>query len=530
MLARFPAWKAILISLTVLVGVILCLPNVLPKSAISWLPTGAMRLGLDLQGGASILLEVDPDDLKANYYQQLSPRVRSKLSGKVLARREAHPNELIVTLTRPEQTAEAIRLITELGNPPAGSIGQKNSFLVQDRGNGAISVTLTQEAFDKLQLDTISASLEGVRRRVDATGTVEPNIQKQGSNRIVVEVPGLSTNEQLNPLVDVLTQAGVLTFKMVDMDAKPEDYPLNEAVNGRRKLEHTDPKAFPPQVVIDDPIVQGTDISRATQGYDQSSQPAVDFGLNPDGAKKFGDASSRNVGQFFAIILDDRIVSAPRIHSAITGGSGQISGSFTIQEAQNLSLILRSGALPAKLKVVERRVISASLGADSIKAGVTASAVGFGLVVVFMLAAYGLLGFFAILALAANIALLIGFLSGIGATLTLPGIAGVLLTIGMAVDANVLIFERIREEKRHGRSPVSSVDIGYNEANATIFDANFTHFLAGIIMYFIGTGPVKGFALTLVIGIISSYFTAVVVARWIMALWLQYARPKAIPI
>jgi protein-export membrane protein SecD len=237
-----------------------------------------------------------------------------------------------------------------------------------------------------------------------------------------------------------------------------------------------------------------------------------------------------NIGRPFAIVLDDRIVSAPNIQSPITGGSGQIVGAFTIAEAEQMAVVLRSGALPAKLKVAERRVVDASLGADSIRAGVTASAVGVGLVAIFMIAAYGLLGVFSVIALLLNMIMMIGVLSFFGATLTLPGIAGILLTMGMAVDYNVLIFERIREEKRNGRSPITSVEAGYEHAMATIIDANVTHVVAALVMFNLGSGPVRGFALTLVIGVITSFFTAVIVARWIMAMWLRIFRPKWIPI
>jgi protein-export membrane protein SecD len=547
MLARFPPWKITLILLTLAIGCILCLPNFVPRQYLGPLQTNSMKLGLDLQGGASMLFEVDPDDLRANTFQSLSREVRTELtkSPVIAATREAKPNELIVRLLRADQTGEAIRRIQKLGDPPAGQVGQGNRFLVQDRGAGQISVTITPQAFERLQLDAIKQSLENVRRRADPTGTLEPNIQPQGNNRIVVEVPGLSDPVRLQALIDVLTQAGVLTFKMVDeqrtqvaqnesaLPVEQQTFQPNVPVEGFRLLpmvKGASGEQGLPLVLEDTAIIEGKDLSNANQGYDEQNRPDINFQMHPSGAKRFGEASTANIGRRFAIVLDNQIISAPVIQSAITGGSGRITGNFTIQEAQNLALILKSGQLSAKLKVVERRVISASLGKDSITKGVTASLVGLVLVTLFMLAAYGLLGCFAIVALFFNVALLIGSLSLIGATLTLPGIAGILLTIGMAVDANVLIFERIREEKRNGRSPVSSCDIGYDEASATIFDANFTHFLAGSVMYFLGSGPIKGFALTLVVGILSSFFTAVIMARLIMALWLQWFRPKSIPI
>jgi preprotein translocase subunit SecD len=277
-------------------------------------------------------------------------------------------------------------------------------------------------------------------------------------------------------------------------------------------------------------VITGTDLQTASQGFDQSNNPNIQFQLRPAGATRFGKTTTENVGKPFAIVLDDRIVSAPTIRSPITGGSGVIEGNFTVQEAENLAIILRSGALPAKLQVVERRVVGAGLGADSIRMGVMASLVGVALITVFMLIAYGLLGVFALAALYLNLVLIIGILSGFGATLTLPGIAGMLLTLGMAVDANVLVFERIREEQRNGRSAITSVEAGYEHAMATIIDASVTHLVAALIMFNLGSGAIKGFALTLAIGVLTSMFTAVLVARWFTALWLKAARPKWIPI
>lgn len=523
---RFAIWQVGLILAALAFGIFLALPNVLPAKYLEHYPTGSLKLGLDLRGGASVLLEVDPDDLKANRLKSLSGEIREILQRPpaLLHRREVVGQEVVVRVTDPAKQQEAL---DRLGKLNAGGIGQTagKRFVVTPRGGGQIAVSLTQTELDRLLADAIANSQEAVRRRVDATGAVEPNIQKQGASRIIVEVPGLSDPTSL---IDVLTRAGVLTFNMVDVEADPSKYELNVPSNGRIKLANGE--TGQQQVVFEDPVITGQDLSRATQAFDQSGRPAIEFGLKPAGAQRFGRATTNNVGKPFAIVLDNEIVSAPNIHTPIMTGSGQITGDFTVERANNLASILRAGALPAKLRVAEKRVVDASLGADSIRAGVTASVIGLILVAVFMIAAYGLLGIFSVIALLFNIVLLIGVLSGLGATLTLPGIAGIILTIGMAVDANVLVFERIREEKRNGRSPVSSVDVGYHAAQATIFDANATHFLAGMIMFFLGSGPVRGFALTLVIGIISSFFTAVVVARWIMSVWLFRVRPKAIPI
>ena len=533
MLLKFPAWKVVLVIVTLTIGSILCLPNFVPEKYLGWLPTGPMTLGLDLKGGASILLEVDPEELRTNKLAELSTSVREEFRKQpfIAVRPEGRKVEngaLLVRVNNPADVQAAIDRIQKLGAPPIGAIGQPNSLTVTQRPDGAIEARYTNQAFQKLQTDALSASIEAVRRRADNTGLVEPNIQKQGDNRIIVEVPGLNA-AQMAVLIDTLTQAGVLTFNLVDQEANLADYEPSVERNGRLALPN-DSLGGQLEVIYTDAIIRGSDLSGAQQGFDESNRPNIQFQMHPGGAGKFGRATSQNVGKPFAIVLDNRIVSAPNINSPIMGGSGQITGSFTVQEADQMAVILRSGALPAKLKVAERRVVDASLGADSIRAGVTATVVGIVMITVFMVACYGLLGVFAIIALYFNLILMMGVLSGFGATMTLPGIAGILLTMGMAVDANVLINERIRDEKKAGRSPVSSVDVGFDQAMATIIDANATHFIAGLVMFQLGSGPIRGFALTLAVGIATSLFTSVMVARFIVALWLKYARPKYIPI
>jgi preprotein translocase subunit SecD len=535
MLMRFSAWKVTLIVLALLAGALFSLPNVLSekdtKTYLGWLPSGAMKLGLDLRGGASILLEVDPVELQTNKLKELSRDVREALRARPqvpVRARDVNGSELIVKLGEGADINEAIKRIRKVGDPPVGTIGGVNSLTVSQVDSSTVSVAMTQAAMTKLQGDALSNSMEAVRRRVDSTGTVEPNIQKQGDNRIVVEVPGLD-EQQTNDLVDILTQAGVLTFQMADETANPADYEVGVPRNGRIALPD-DSMGGQILVLFEDPIITGSDLQTAHSGYDQNNRPNISFQLRPAGATRFGKASTDNVGKRFAIVLDNRIVSAPNIISPITTGSGQITGNFTVKSAEALAIVLRSGALPAKLQVAERRVVGAGLGADSVRMGVTASIVGISLVAVFMIVWYGLLGGFAVLALICNVVTMVGVLSLIGATMTLPGIAGILLTMGMAVDYNVLIFERIREEKKNGRSPATSVEVGYKEAMATIIDANVTHLVAAAVMFMLGSGPVKGFALTLAIGIATSFFTAVIVARLVMATWLRTARPKYIPI
>jgi protein-export membrane protein SecD len=488
-----------------------------------------MKLGLDLRGGASILLDVDPVELAHNKAIEMSRDVRQVLNERpaIFSDRSVEGDELRVKLQNPNDAAEAMKRIQKLGAPALGQIGAKNSYQVTQRADGVIVAKLTPEALARLQVDTLQNAIEAVRRRIDKNGTVEPSIQKQGDNRILVEVPGLADPTSL---IDLITQAGVLTLNMVDETANVSDYTLGDSRGGRTAYPD-DERDGAPLVVFDDPIIVGSDLQSAAQSFDsQSNSPNISFTLRTAGAQRFGKATTENVGKRFAIVVDGHVISAPVINSPIPSGSGQITGNFTVASAKNLAIVLNSGSLPAKLRVAERRVVGPGLGADSIKAGLTASGVGLVLVVVFMLAIYGLLGLFSIVALFFNVALLMGVLSAFGATMTLPGIAGILLTIGMAVDANVLVFERIREEKRNGRSVMSSVESGYSHAMATIVDANATHFLAGLIMFFLGAGPIRGFALTLTVGIITSFFTAVIVARLIMAYWLKWFRPKYVPI
>jgi preprotein translocase subunit SecD len=535
MLLRFPLWKVALVLLTLLAGAVACLPNLLTEQQrqqyISWLPVKPLNLGLDLKGGASILLEVDPVELRQNELRNVNRAVGEKLRETPLIpvlSRNPEGDAVVVKLRNATDKATALERIRSLGKPPAGSIGVQDFYVITERADGGIEIRFSDTRFEQLQMDALASSIEAVRRRADNSGLVEPNIQKQGDTRVLVEVPGLNPAE-MDTLIDTLTKTGVLTFNMVDPTAIPTDYELAVPRNNRVALPD-DSMNGTPTVLFLDSIIVGSDLSGARQDFDETGGASIAFNLHPAGAKRFGDETAKNVGERFAIVLDDRIVSAPVIQSPITGGSGRITGNFTIEEAEQMAVVLRSGALPAKLKVAERRVVDASLGQDSIRAGVTASVVGVGLVAIFMIAAYGLLGVFAVIALLLNMVMMIGVLSFFGATLTLPGIAGILLTMGMAVDYNVLIFERIREEKRNGRSPITSVEAGYDHAMATIIDANVTHVVAALVMFNLGSGPVRGFALTLVIGVITSFFTAVIVARWIMSVWLKTFRPKWIPI
>jgi protein-export membrane protein SecD len=382
----------------------------------------------------------------------------------------------------------------------------------------------------------IQASIETIRRRVDAFGTTEPSIQREGRDRVLVQVPGISDVERLKKLIG---ETGKLEFKLVDPSANAVQVAETKQIPPGDELVYSAgaPKGSPegtapiPYVLKSQVLVSGASLVDAQPGFDsRSGEPVVTFRFDAAGATRFGKVTQENVGLPFAIVLDNKVISAPVIREPILGGTGQISGNFTVQQANDLSVLLRSGSLPAKLTVIEERTVGASLGADSIASGKKAALMGLALVMIFMLVGYGLFGLFANLALLINIALIFGVLSLMGATLTLPGIAGIVLTIGIAVDANVLINERIREEIRQGKSPFAAVDTGYSRALITIVDSNVTTLIAVLVLFWLGSGPVRGFAVTLTVGIIASMFTAVTVTRLMVAYWLRWTRPQLIPI
>ncbi|MFM9152895.1 MAG: protein translocase subunit SecD, partial [Methylocystis sp.] len=385
--------------------------------------------------------------------------------------------------------------------------------------DGLIRLTVTDAGLVEKTRRAVDQSIEVIRRRVDALGTREPSIQREGDDRIIVQVPGLQDPEQLKT---ILGQTAKLEFRLVaEAGQNPADSEELEQQDGTGKLP------IEKQV-----MVQGEDLTDAQPGFDQQrgGEPVVNFRFNIRGAQRFGEVTSKNVDRLFAIVLDNKVISAPRILTPITGGSGQISGRFTVEEANNLSILLRAGALPAKLNIVEERTVGPGLGQDSIDAGKRAAYVGAGLVVVYMLITYGVFGVFANLALFVHIAFIFAGLVLLGSTLTLPGIAGIVLTIGMAVDSNVLIYERIREENHAGRTILASLDAGFKRAFATIVDSNVTMFVAAAILYFLGTGPVRGFAVSLALGILTTIITAYTMTQMMIAIWYHYARPTRLPI
>ncbi len=517
-MVQIPRWKIYLILAVCIYGFAYSSPNFLGERVRSymvenlpgWLPHKTVNLGLDLRGGAHLLYEVDmvkvfkerADNIEQDYNDFIKEK---KLSKRGVATIE-HGVRIVMETSEDMQTLK--------------SMIRKNDprlYVVTGDDGVTLSVTMDDSYVKEVQDQVIAQVIEVVRRRIDEMGTNEPIIQRQGENRVVIQVPGASS-DQVRELVG---QTAKLGFHLVASGGRKSfrDMSLPYADEPGRDL-----------VVKKTAIISGEMLDNATPTFDQSGRPVVSFKMNSLGARKFCDVTRKNVGQPFAIVLDNKIISAPRINEAICGGSGQISGGFDVKEAQNLALLLRAGALPADMDVVEERTVGPSLGADSVAAGKTASIIGMALVLFFMLICYGLFGLLANVALVVNIGLILALLSSLQATLTLPGIAGIVLTVGMAVDANVLVFERIREEVAGGRSPISAVDAGYSRAMSTIVDSNLTTLIAAAILFSLGTGPVKGFAVTLAIGIMTSLFSAIMVTRLLIVLWMRYKKPKELPL
>ena len=533
---HFSTWKTTLITLVCLFGILLAVPNFFSEEELesfpSWMPTQQIVLGLDLQGGSHMLLEVERASVIEERLESLRDDVRSTLRGARIGYTALRigDRQVSVRIRNEEQRAEAVTSLKELEVPIGGSLltgGGIDEILVQNGDEGAIIIDLTDEGVVERVRSAVVQSVEIVRRRIDELGTTEPTIQRQGEDRILVQVPGLSDPARLKAL---LGQTAKLFFRMVDQSISAEQALATRVPPGSEILYSVDEPPIP-YLVEKRVLVSGENLVDAQPGFDsRNNEPIVLFRFDTQGGQRFAVATQANVGRPFAIVLDDQVVSAPVIQSAILGGSGQISGNFTVEAAADLSILLRAGALPAKLTIVEERTVGPGLGADSIAAGRIASIIGLTAVLVFMLISYSLFGVVANIALAVNIALITGLLTFLQATLTLPGIAGIVLTIGMAVDANVLIFERIREEIHAGRSAIASIETGYKRALSTILDANITTFIAAVILFQLGSGPIRGFAITLAIGILTSVFTAFTVSRLIISLWVRHRRPHSLPI
>jgi protein-export membrane protein SecD len=530
---HFSRWKVLAILLFTGFLCLLVLPNLLPPSVTGSLPNFLQRkivLGLDLQGGSHILLEVDSRTVQRERTENLRDEVRRVMRDARIGYTglSIQGSSVQLRLREPADMSEALRRLRELSNPVGGVFAGSNvrDIEVTDVGDNVIRLTVTEAGVNARLRQAVDQSIEIVRRRVDELGTVEPLIQRQGADRVLVQVPGLDDPGRLKEL---LGRTAKLTFRMVDMSMSAQ-----QAIDSRPPPESevlmSSDKPPIPYLIERRVVVSGEDLIDAQPGFDQrTNEPIVTFRFNNNGARRFGQATQQNVGRPFAIVLDNEVISAPVIREPILGGSGQISGNFTVQQANDLAILLRAGALPAPLNVIEERTVGAGLGADSIEAGKLAAYVGSALVVLFMFVTYGLFGLFANIAVLFNVAMILGILSGLQATLTLPGIAGIVLTVGMAVDSNVLIYERIREEVRAGRSAIAALDTGFREALRTILDANITTLIAALILFYIGTGPVRGFALTLAIGIGTTMFTAYTLTRLIVATWVRWARPSHIP-
>jgi len=536
---QIPTWSRVITTLILLAGLLIALPNALPDSVTarlpSFLPKDTVTLGLDLQGGSYLLLEVGMDQVQKDRLEQLIGDIRVNLRKAHIGYADLHttPNSISVRILDKDRYDEAKTILTTLNPPVTGSVlgvGAR-AYDTTEPGNDTVVMTMAQGYMTQLGSQTVRQSIEVVRKRIDALGTREPTIEQQGDDRILVQVPGLSDPQHL---IALLGKTAKMTFQLVDESASvPEAMKGIVPIGSELLYEDNPQKGEPPvpMVVEKRVMVAGDRLTDASQGFSsQTGEASVEFRFDTVGAREFGDVTKENVGRHFAIVLDNKIIEAPVIRDAILAGSGEITGSFTPQTANDLAVLLRAGALPAPLKVLEERTVGAELGADSVKAGKYSALAGLFLVALFMVARYGLFGLFADVALTLNIVLLFAALTLFGATLTLPGIAGIVLTMGMAVDANVLIYERIREEQRNGRSMLASIDTGFRRAMATIIDANATHLIASLILFELGSGPVRGFAVTLGVGIITSFFTAVMVTRLIVVLWLKAARPRRLAI
>lgn len=524
---KFDTWKIVLIIFISLLGPFFAFPNLLSEEQREWaaehlpsfIPNHAMSLGLDLQGGSHLQMQVDTKTVIADRLEGMVSAVRTTLKEKKIGveRASVKGNTVVALLKDVSDAEDAVKdLQTTLGQGVAIT-----------RDGAEISATYTDLEIANFKKQAIAQSIEIIRRRIDETGTKEPIIQAQGEDRIIVQLPGMKDPEHIKQL---LGKTARLSFHMVDVSVSPSACMSNSAPLSVRCLPMND--AEQSQIAINRrALITGDMLVDAQPGYDQQGRSVVNFRFDSIGAKTFADVTRNNVGKPFAIVLDNVIITAPRINEPITGGAGQISGNFDVQSANDLSILLRAGALPAPLKVVEERTVGPSLGADSIHAGRNASIAATLLVMAFMFVIYGrTFGFFINFALVVNMTLMIGMLSMMGATLTLPGIVGIVLSIGMAVDANVLIFERMREEIRAGRNVMPTIDYGFQGAMSSIMDANVTTIIAGLVLYLVGTGPVRGFAVTLVIGIITSLFSSIYLTRLIIVSWAKARKPKTIPL
>jgi preprotein translocase subunit SecD len=534
---HFPRWQVVLILTVLLVGFLAVIPNFFSRDTLAawpkFLPRSQMVLGLDLQGGAYLLYEVDRNDFMAKRLRDLTGDVRKAMfeDPRIGYTGLGVQGQSVQLRVRDiDRLADVRNRLEPLRNPLNQSLlsaAAVYEFDLSIANDGLVRFTYSDAGLTQRVRGIIQQSIEVIDRRINELGTTEPSIQRQGDDRILVEAPGLGDPQRLKELVG---QTAQLEFHLVQQTITADQAKTQPVAPGTIRFPlATDPNEV--YVVDEQPLMTGEDLTDAQTGFGSNNvEPAVNFRLSTGGARKFGEVTSKNVGRQFAIVLDSKVLSAPSIREPIMGGSGQISGSFTVETANNLAILLRAGSLPAKLTIVEERTVGPSLGADSIRAGIAASIVATVAIAIFMVVCYGVLGVFADLALIGNNILMLGILTLLGATLTLPGIAGIVLTMGMAVDANVLIYERMREEAHAGRSVIAALDTGFRKAFATIIDSHLTALIAALALFELGTGPIRGFAVTLAIGIISTLFTAYLVTRLIVSSWVRWARPKAVPL
>jgi preprotein translocase subunit SecD len=528
---EFPRWKVWLIAIVIAIGVLLSIPSLVAGTPAAgywpkWLPQYKISLGLDLAGGSHLLLEADARDALKQRLQSMEDSVTTEL------RRDPRIDigdistaggRLSFLVRDPTQVDAAVERMRRLTQPVALTGNRDLDVQVMDSTRIVMSPTASGSA--QALKDAMGVARDVVRRRIDPSGTKEITVITEGGNRILVEVPGVEDPEALKKLIG---QTARLEFKLVDLSANAQDVQQGRAPPGSQVLPMAEGNGF--MAVKRRVMVSGDQLTDAKQGFDQDGRPDIEIAFNTAGARRFGRVTQENAGKPFAIILDDKILSAPNINEPILGGRAQITGNFTVQSAHDLAVSLASGKLPVKLNVIEERTVSAELGQDSIHKGAIASIISVLCVIVFMLVTYGRFGVYANIALVVNAFLILGIMALFNATLTLPGIAGFILTIGAAVDANVLINERIREEIRRGRRLIDAVETGYHEAFRAIFDANVTHVISAGIMAYFGSGPVRGFAVVLMIGVVTSVFTAVYFTRMLVALWIRRARPRVLHI
>ncbi|WP_066800812.1 protein translocase subunit SecD [Sphingomonas soli] len=526
----FPRWKRLSIFIGLAIMVVLAIPSFFSKDQRdqwpSWIPHPAINLGLDLAGGSYLLLEGDTSGVAQARLEAMKEQVRNDMrrAPRVdIGDISVQDGKVTFMVRDPSQVDAAREKLLPLTNG-VGTTGQRDwDIAVVD--STKFVLTPSSAGMSQKVEEAMNDAREVVDRRINALGTLEPTVIREGANRIVVQVPGLQDPTALKKL---LGRTAKLEFKLVDTSVSPEMIGAGQVPPGSQVLNY--PSAGGQIAVFRSVLIDGNMLLDATQSFDQQGRPDVAISLDGTGSKRFAKVTQENTGKPFAIIVDNEVISAPNINEPILGGSATISGGFTVESANQLAIALRSGKLPINLKVVSENTVSPELGADSIKAGVTASIIAIVAVITFMILTYGRFGIYATLAVTLNVLIILAVMGLLNATLTLPGIAGFVLTIGTAVDANVLINERIREERRRGRNVTQAIEFGYKEASRTIFEANVTHAIAGLIMLILGSGPIRGFAIVLLIGIVSSVFTAVVFTRLLVSIWARKNRPTDINI